>query len=105
MLDDLLNISQGTLFFAFDKIMAASNEDIVAALDLVNVRREKQKIILNKEQETAVKERFVVERTVQINTTTRIYDTLSWVVCLPNKFSTFKSAGKCGTRGGITALV
>ena len=77
MLDDPLNISQGTLFFAFDKVIAVSNEDIVAALDLVNVRREKQKTILNKEQETAVKERFVVERTVQMNTTIRIYDTLS----------------------------
>ena len=55
--------------------MAASIEDsIVAALDHLNVSREKQKIILKKKQETAVKERFVVERTVRINTVIRIYD-------------------------------
>ena len=28
-------------------------------------------------------------------------NTLSWVVCLPHKFSTFNSAEKCGTRGVI----
>ena len=37
--------------------------------------REKQKkIILKREQETAVKECFIVEKTVRINTTIWIYD-------------------------------
>ena len=54
MLDDPSYISQGTLKV---KIMAASIEDsIVAALNHLNVCREKQKIILKKEQEMAVKE-------------------------------------------------
>ena len=40
----------------------------------LNVSREKQKIILKKEQEMAVKEHFIVERTVRINMAIRIYD-------------------------------
>ena len=72
MLNDPSYISQGTLCFAYDKlfvkIIVASIEDsIVAVLDHLNEGGEK-------EQETAVKERFVVERTVQINTAIRIYD-------------------------------
>ena len=61
MIDDPSYISQGTAKGHFAlllvKIMAASIEDsIVAALDHLNVSREKQKIILKKEQEMAVKE-------------------------------------------------
>ena len=53
--------------------MAASIEDsIVAALDHLNESREKQKIIVKENQETAVKERFIVERTVLINSVIRI---------------------------------
>ena len=77
MLDDPSYISQGTRHIAYEKIMAASIEDSIAAvtvLDHLNVSREKQKIILNKEQETAVKEHFVFGRTVQINTAIWIYD-------------------------------
>lgn len=77
MLDDPSYISQGTLHFAYDKIMVPSIEDSIVAvtvLDHLNVSREKQNIILNKEQETAVKERLVFGRTVQINTAIWIYD-------------------------------
>ena len=58
MLDDLSYISQGTLCFAYDKIMVASIKDDI--LDHLNMSREKQNIILNKEQETAVKDCFIV---------------------------------------------
>ena len=48
--------------------MADSTEDsVVATVDHLNVNREKPKIILTKEQETAVKERLVGERILQIN--------------------------------------
>ena len=79
MLNDPLYISQGTLCFVYDKlflkIMAASIEDgIVAVFCHLNVGREKEKSIHKKEQETVVKECFVIERTVRINTAIRIYD-------------------------------
>ena len=98
MLDDLSYISQRTLCFAYDKIMVASIEDsIVAASDHLNESEEKQKVILNNEQETAVKERFVVERVVQINTAIRIYDQY-FEGSVFHKLSTFNSAEKCRMR-------
>ena len=65
-------ISQGTLCFAYDKlfvkIIAASIEDsTVTTLYHLNVDREKEEFIHKKEQKTAGKERFVVERTVRNN--------------------------------------
>ena len=47
---------------------------IVAALYHLHVSRKKEKFIRKKEQETVVKECFVVNRTVRINTAIWIYD-------------------------------
>ena len=49
-------------------------DSIVAALYHLHVSRKKEKIIHKKEQETVAKERFVVKRTVRINTAIWIYD-------------------------------
>ena len=72
MLDDTSYICNWAICFAYDKllvkIMADSIENsIVAAIDHLSVNREKSKIILMKEPETAVKERLVDERILQIN--------------------------------------
>ena len=70
--DALLCFAYGKLFV---KIIAASIEDsIVAALYHLHVSRKKEKIIHKKEQETVVKERFVVNRTVRIKMAIWIYD-------------------------------
>ena len=75
---------EGIICFVYDKllvkIMADSFEDsVVAAVDHLNVNREKPKIILTKEQETAVKERLVHERILQISRPFRFtVNTLSW---------------------------
>ena len=74
MLNDPSYISQGTLYFAYGKLFvkiigASIEENIVAALDHLNVSREKEIFFHKKEQETAGKERFVVGRTVRINVT------------------------------------
>ena len=52
---------------------SGSQDSTVAALYHLNVSREMEKFIY-KEQETAVKERFVIERTVRINTAIWIYE-------------------------------
>ena len=59
----------------FVKIIAASIEDsMVAALHHLHVSRKKEKFLHKKEQETVVKERFVFNRTVRINTVIWIFD-------------------------------
>ena len=59
----------------FVKVIAASIEDrIVAALYHPRVSRKKEKYIHKKEQQTVVKECFVGNRTVRINTAMWIYD-------------------------------
>ena len=50
----------GILHFAYDKMVASIEDSIVTVtvLDHLNVSRERQKIILHKEQKAAVKEHF-----------------------------------------------
>ena len=49
-------------------------DSIVAALYHLHVSRKKEKFIHKKEQETVVKERFIVNRTVRMNKAIWIYD-------------------------------
>ena len=72
MLNDPSYISQGTL--GVRRNNNGSQDSIVAALYHLNMSREKEKFIYKKEQETTVKERFIIERTVRINTAIRMYE-------------------------------